>query len=62
MKAAFELKSLHVFKKCSNNIVVVVDSISGQSEKLKRTSSSMQILTTLQERRTKKILDGWTGV
>ena len=61
MKAAFELKSLHVFKKRSNN-VVVVDSISGQSEKLKRTSSSMQILTTLQERRTKKILDGWTGV
>ena len=62
MKAVFELKSLHVFKKRSNNIVVVVDSISGQSEKLKRTSSSMQILTTLQERRTKKILDGWTGV
>ena len=62
MKLAFELKSLHVFKKRSNNIVVVVDSISGQSEKLKRTSSSMQILTTLQERRTKKILDGWTGV
>ena len=51
-----------MFLKSTVIVVVVVDSISWQSEKLKRTSSSMQILTTLQERRTEKILDGWTGV
>ena len=51
-----------MFLKSTVIVVVVVDSISWQSEKLERTSSSMQILTTLQERRTEKILDGWTGV